>query len=255
MLRLIGLDVGIEDRVLIRALQWEARAGECWAIIGRNGTGKSTLLRTIAGLHRAQAGRVELDGRDIHAWRPIELARRRAFLPQAHRDAFGYRVLDAVLTARHPYREDAYWDTEADRAQGMEALAATGVAHLAGRDLRTLSGGERQRVAIAATLAQDARLLLLDEPAAALDLAHQVGVMALFSRLCREQRRTVALVAHDLNLIEGAASHALLLMGDGAWCAGTVSEVMRPELLSRCLGHGVEVLQHAGRKIFVAARQ
>ena len=92
--------------------------------------------------------------------------------------------------------------------------------HLAQRDVRTLSGGERQRVAIAALLAQDTPLLLLDEPANALDLAHQVSVMRLLARLCREQGKTVVMVGHDLNLAHSVATHALLLMGDGAWLAG-----------------------------------
>jgi iron complex transport system ATP-binding protein len=247
-----GLGLSVSERELVRGLDWHIHAGEFWVVLGRNGVGKSTLLRTLAGLQRPQAGRVVLDGRGIEAWRPIELARRRAFLPQAQGDAFGYRVLDAVLTARHPYREAAYWDTEDDRAAGITALQLTDVAHLAERDLRTLSGGERQRVAIAATLAQDTPLLLLDEPAAALDLPHQVGIVSLLSGLCRERGRAVVLVAHDLNLVEGAATHALLLMGNGAWRAGSVAEMMQPELLSACLGHPVEVVLHRGRRVFLA---
>jgi iron complex transport system ATP-binding protein len=248
-----GLTLCAGPRTLVRGLDWAAKPGECWLILGRNGAGKSTLLRTIAGLQRPQAGRVQIDGRDIAAWTPLELARRRAFLPQAQGDVFGYRVLDAVLTARHPYREAAYWDTDADRAQAQAALAAADVGHLAERDLRSLSGGERQRVAIAAALAQETPLLLLDEPAAALDLPHQVGMMQLFARLCREQQRTVALVAHDLNLAEGAASHALLLMGDGAWRAGALVDMMQPELLAACLGHPLEVVLHRGRRIYLPA--
>ncbi|MBK4736274.1 ABC transporter ATP-binding protein [Noviherbaspirillum pedocola] len=254
MLRAHDLRLCVSEHDLVRGLDWRMAPGECWVILGRNGAGKSTLLRTIAGLQPPRAGKVELEGRAIDAWPALELARRRAFLPQSQGDAFGFRVLDAVLVARHPYREAAYWDSDADRARGMAALALTDVAHLAERDLRTLSGGERQRVAIAATLAQDTPLLLLDEPAAALDLPHQVGIMSLLARLCRERGRAVAMVAHDLNLVEGVASHALLLMGDGAWRAGTFAEMMRPELVSACLGHCIDVLRHGGRTVFLPAR-
>ena len=125
------------------------------------------------------------------------------------------------------------------------------VDQLAARDVRTLSGGERQRVAIAALLAQDTPLLLLDEPANALDLAHQVGVTGLLAQLCREQAKTVVMVSHDLNLAHGVASHALLLMGDGSWQAGPVADVMQTPILSRCLGHPIEALQHGKRTIFI----
>jgi len=124
-------------------------------------------------------------------------------------------------------------------------------AHLAGRDVRTLSVGERQRVAIAAVLAQDTPLLLLDEPASALDLAHQVATMRLLGRLCREAGRTVVMVGHDLNLVDGVASHALLLMDGGQWRAGPVAAIMQPGPLQACLGHPIEVVAHHGRRIYI----
>jgi iron complex transport system ATP-binding protein len=117
--------------------------------------------------------------------------------------------------------------------------------------VRTLSGGERQRVAIAALLAQDAPLLLLDEPAAALDLRHQVGVMHLLQRQCREQGKTAVLISHDLNLARSVATHALLIMEGGACKLGTADEIMQISLLSDCLGHPVEEIREGGRRIFV----
>lgn len=93
---------------------------------------------------------------------------------------------------------------------------------------------------------------MLDEPANALDLAHQVSVMKLLASLCREQNKTVVMVGHDLNLAHSVATHALLLMGDGAWRAGPVGEVMQPALLGACLGHPIETIVHAGRTIFMA---
>ena len=240
------------ERLLVDDLDWQAAAGECWCVIGRNGAGKSTLLRTLAGMRSPEGGSVTLDGRALDAWPLTELARRRAFLAQSRNDAFAYRVMDTVLMARHPYHADRYWEGSDDHVAAEAALRALDVLDLARRDVRTLSGGERQRVAIAALLAQDTPLLLLDEPANALDLAHQVAVMRLLAGLCREQGKTVVMVGHDLNLAHRVASHALLLMGDGGWRAGTVAEAMAPDILSDCLGHPIQTIVHGERTIFMA---
>lgn len=244
-----GLTLQADRRILVDGLDFDAGPGECWVVIGRNGAGKSTLLQALAGLRKPAAGQALIDGRALPDWPLADLARRRAYLPQGRSDAFGYRVLDTVLAARHPY-QDGYWDSDADRGLALQALAEMDAAHLAGRDVRTLSGGERQRVAIAAVLAQQTPLLLLDEPASALDLAHQVALMQRIAGLCGEGR-TVLMVAHDLNMVDGVASHALLLSGEGRWRAGTVEAMMQPGLLEECLGHPIAVLRHEGRRIYL----
>jgi iron complex transport system ATP-binding protein len=245
-----ALRLNAGSRTLVDRLDWTVRAGECWCIIGRNGAGKSTLLRTLAGLREPDAGSVAIDGKPLAEW-PLEaLARKRAYLPQSRSDAFSYRVLETVLAARHPYHAARYWEGSDDHAIALAALASMEVAELAQRDVRSLSGGERQRVAIAAMLAQDTPLLLLDEPANALDLAHQVSMMQLIATLCREQGKTAITIGHDLNLAQ-ACSHALLLMGDGSWEAGPVADVMTAPALSRYLGHPIDIVMHGGRPIFV----
>jgi iron complex transport system ATP-binding protein len=249
-----SLSLKAGTRILIDRLDWSVADGECWCVIGRNGAGKSTLMRTLAGLRQPDAGSIAIDGRLLADWPLDELARKRAYLPQTRSDAFAYRVLETVLAARHPYHGQRYWEGSDDHAIAMAALASMEVAELAQRDVRSLSGGERQRVAIAAMLAQDTPLLLLDEPANALDLAHQVGMMQLIARLCREQGKTAVMIGHDLNLAEQACSHALLLMGDGSWQAGPIGEVMTAPTVSRYLGHPVDIVVHEGRRIFVPAR-
>jgi iron complex transport system ATP-binding protein len=245
------LTLQVAGRTLVRDLDWTVRAGECWSIIGRNGAGKSTLLRTLAGLRGADQGLLQLDGRGLDEWPLEELARTRAYLPQSRTDAFAYSAIDTVLSARHPYHANRYWEGSDDHQAALQALGAMEVEHLAQRDVRTLSGGERQRVAIAALLAQDTPLLLLDEPANALDLAHQVSVMGLLARLCRRERKTVVMIGHDLNLAHSISTHALLLRGDGGWLAGPVAEVMQPALLGDYLGHPIEMIEHGGRRIFI----
>lgn len=248
-----GLHLRIEQRALVTALDWKVQPGECWCIIGRNGAGKSTFLRTVAGLREPDAGMVKFKGRALPEWPLQELARERAYLPQGRSDAFGYGVMESVLSARHPYQSAGYWDSADDCRIAREALEAVDALHLAKRDVRSLSGGERQRVAIAATLAQETPLLLLDEPTNSLDLAHQVSVMALLAKLCSDQSKAVVMVSHDLNLAHGVASHALLLMENGEWHAGPAEEVMQASLLGRCLGHPIECIQHGGRSIYLPA--
>ncbi|MBA5640271.1 ABC transporter ATP-binding protein [Duganella sp. LX20W] len=242
-------------RTLIDQLTWHVEDGQCWSVIGRNGAGKSTLLRTLAGLCEPDAGSVSIGQRPLRDWPLEELARTRAFLAQSRSDAFAYTALETVLAARHPYHSNRYWEGSDDHKLALDALAAMEVADLAARDVRTLSGGERQRVAIAAMLAQDTPLLLLDEPANALDLAHQVSVMRLLARLCRQQNKTVVMIGHDLNLAHSVSTHALLLMGDGRWRAGPVAEVMQAPILSEYLGHPIETIQHGQRSIFIPTEE
>jgi iron complex transport system ATP-binding protein len=250
------LQLRAADRFLVDGLNWRIEAGECWCVVGRNGAGKSTLLHTLAGLRQADGGSIQRGGKALRKWSLQALARERAFLPQGRSDSFGYRAVEAVLTARHPYRESAYWESEDDYAAAHAALQSVDAGHLAERDVRSLSGGERQRVAIAAVLAQDTPLLLLDEPTSALDLAHQVSVASLLRQLCREQGKSVVMVSHDLNLVHTLASHALLLMNDrGGWHAGPFDKVMTTPLLSACLGHPIEIVRHDGRTIYVAAER
>jgi len=255
IMQTVDLHLRIGERVLVEALNWEVQPGQCWCVIGRNGAGKSTLLRTLVGMRQPDAGSVQLKGRSLPDWPLLDLARERAFLPQGRSDAFGYRVIESVLTARHPFHATGYWESDADYQAAYDALQALDVRELAERDIRTLSGGERQRVAIAAVLAQDTPLLLLDEPANSLDLAHQVSVMGLLARLHRQFNKAVVMVSHDLNLAHSVASHALLLMGDGQWQAGPVADVMRAPILSHCLGHPIEAVQHGSRTIYIPVEE
>ncbi len=238
-------------RTLVERLDWHVKPGESWCIIGRNGAGKSTLMLSLAGLRAPDGGTISIGGRSLASWPLMELARQRAFLPQSRSDAFAYTAIETVLAARHPYHANRYWEGSDDHVAACAALESMEVLDLADRDVRTLSGGERQRVAIAAMLAQETPLLLLDEPANALDLAHQSSVMRLLSRLCREQGKTAVMIGHDLGHAHLASSHALLLMGDGEWVAGTVDDVMQAPILSRYLGHPIEVVTHGARRLFI----
>lgn len=241
----------VGQRVLLNQCNWSVLAGECWCVLGQNGAGKSTLLRSLAGLREVDGGRVEVQQRALPDWRLDDLARQRAFLPQQRTDAFSYRAIDTVLSARHPYHESHYWDSDADYQIALDALAMLDVAALAQRDVRSLSGGERQRVALAALIAQDSALLLLDEPTSALDLAHQVACMQLLANLCAEKKKSVVMVSHDLNLTYRVASHVLLMMPDGSYLSGRKADVMTAENVSACLGHPIKTVSHDDHCIFL----
>ena len=239
------------DKILVADLDWQVLAGECWCVIGRNGAGKSSLLRSLARLRDCEAGSIQLRGANLLEWGIEALARERSFLSQSRTDAFAYRVIETVLSARHPYHDTHYWESEQDHDIALHALRLLDVEDLAQRDVRSLSGGERQRVAIAALLAQDAPLMLLDEPANALDLSHQVSVMRLLAKECLEKNKAVVMVSHDLNLSYGIATHALLMMPGGAYLSGTKEQVMSAENLSLCLAHPIERFVHGEQTLFL----
>ncbi|WP_044041177.1 ABC transporter ATP-binding protein [Caballeronia insecticola] len=246
-----GIVLRAGARTLIDSLTQRFSPGETWCIAGPNGAGKTTLINVLAGLLKAAAGSVSLDGRALSAWRGAELARARALMPQATHDAFSATVLDTVLLNRFPYLTGWGWESDDDRAAARAALDALGLASFAARDVLTLSGGERQRVALAATLCQNAPLLLLDEPLAHLDLHHQIDCLHALRGAARADKRTVIFSCHDLNLARRFATHALLLDGRGGACAGPVAEVLTPERASAAFGYPLALIRDGEHEALV----
>ena len=227
--------------------------GEVWCIAGPNGAGKTTLISTLAGLLRPAHGHIELDGARLGEWPLARLASRRALMPQASHDAFSASVLDIVLLNRFPHLAGWGWERDEDRAAAHAALDTLGLAEFASRDVLSLSGGERQRVALAAVLCQDAPLLLLDEPLAHLDLHHQNDCLEALSGWTRGAGRTVMFSCHDLNLARRFATHALLLEGNGAAHAGSVRDVLTPELASRAFGYPLVLIRDGADEALIPA--
>jgi iron complex transport system ATP-binding protein len=234
-LALNDLRVAMGERVLIDRLSMTATGGELWCVVGPNVAGKSTLLSTVAGLRAPDGGSILLDANPLADWPALALARRRAFLPQTLHDTFPMTVHEAVMTGRHPHLARWEWEGDADARAVDAAISALALQPLAQRDVRTLSGGERQRVAMAAVVAQDARVLLLDEPVAHLDLHQQIAVLRLLRDGCRRHGWLVVLTVHDLNLARRFATHALLMDGEGHATAGPAADVLTPEHCARVL--------------------
>jgi len=251
LLRANDLTLRVGARTLVRKLSFRIEPGEVWCLLGPNGAGKSTLLHTVVGLRESQGDAVELAGRALHAWSPGEAARLRGFLPQTLHDAFSASVMDNVMVGRHPYLARWQWENERDREIARAALQAVDLAGFEQRDVLTLSGGERQRVALAALLAQDPPLLLLDEPLSHLDLRHQLLVLEHLGRLARERGKGVLFTVHDLNLAARFAGHALLLTPQGSVRQGPIGEVMTEPDLWCAFGHRVARIEAAGRTLFI----
>jgi len=239
-------------RELARALSLRVHAGELWCVLGPNGSGKTTLLHTLAGVLAPAAGVLRVMDHDPAHTAPERLARWRGLLTQTVHDSFSASALEVVLLGRHPHRDRWSFDDDAqDQRIARDALAAVDAAALAQRDVVTLSGGERQRVAIAALLAQQVPLMLLDEPTAHLDLKHQIGVLEHLRELVHGGDRAAVVALHDLNLAARFASHALVL-GGAAPVAGTAGDVMNEATLSQVFGHPLRRQRLDSRWIYVA---
>ena len=251
LLAVRDLDVNIGSVRVAAGLGFDLAAGERLAILGRNGTGKTTLLTTLAGLREAESGTVALCGGDYAALDARRAAQLRGLLPQGHLDAFQSTVLETALIGRHPHLGRWHWEGKEDERIAREALAAVDLAGLGAREVHTLSGGERQRLAIAALLAQQPRVYLLDEPLAHLDLNHQIAVLELLSRRAREDGVGIVMVLHDINLALRHADRALLLFGEGRTLEGPSGQVLTAENLSRLYGHPLREMRDGGARYFV----
>lgn len=221
-----------DDTVVVHDLDLELTDGSFTAIVGPNGCGKSTLLRALGRLLRPTGGQVLLDGRAIARTPTREVAKVLGLLPQTPIAPEGLTVADLVARGRHPHQSWVRQWSRDDEAVVAEALEWTDMAELAARPVDALSGGQRQRAWISMALAQGTDLLLLDEPTTYLDLAHQIDVLELVSRLHAERGRTVVVVLHDLNLAARYAQR-LVAMKDGVLVAsGTPAEVLTEQLLA-----------------------
>jgi iron complex transport system ATP-binding protein len=231
-----GLALTVAGRTLVSGLDIDVRAGECWVVVGPNGAGKTTLVMTLAGLRSPAAGQIAYDGRPLEALGPRERARRRGYLPQDSVDHFPATVLETALIGRHPHLGRWQWESSADIDRAHAALSAFGLAGLDRRDARTLSGGERRRLALAALVAQDAGLLVLDEPSSHLDLGQQVAALDVVAALARDHAKAIVMVLHDLHLALRYADHAIAL-GGGRVRTGNAPDIMTTATLSELFGH------------------
>ncbi|WBU53944.1 ABC transporter ATP-binding protein [Paracoccus sp. SCSIO 75233] len=236
-----NLSVDVPGRRLLDGITLDLPAGQAIALIGHNGSGKSTLLKVLAR-QIAASGAVRFEGRALADWPARDYARRLAFLPQTTPPAEGMLVRELVALGRYPWHGALGRFGPDDHAAVDRAMQECGVTAFADRLVDTLSGGERQRVWLAMMVAQEAGTLLLDEPISALDIAHQVEVLALVQRMCRDQGRSAIIVLHEVNMAARFCDHIVAIKGGGLAMQGSPADLMRPETLHKIYGLPMQVL-------------
>jgi iron complex transport system ATP-binding protein len=245
------LEVAVPGRRLVRGLSLAVLPGQLVCILGANGAGKSLTLHTLAGLRAPTAGLVTLCGAPLGSWPRRERARRLGLLTQVSEDPFPSSVLDAVLIGRHPHVDLWQWESPADVAVARAALRACDLTGLEERAIDTLSGGERRRVALAAVLAQDPDVLLLDEPQNHLDPHHQLDMLKLL-RARADAGRAVVVTLHDPSLAARFADQMLLLYGDGRWQSGETATTLTAAALGEMYRVPMTEVAVGGRRIFLS---
>lgn len=236
----IGL--AIDGTAVLSQVTLDFPAGEVVALVGHNGSGKSSLLKILARQQEPTTGSVIYGGRDIAMYHSHDFARSVAYLPQDLGSGSEMTVRELVACGRYPWHGALGRFSDVDREKVEAAITATHIERFADRILGTLSGGERQRAWIAMLIAQDARCLLLDEPTAALDIAHQIEVLSLVRQLAREGGRSIIIVLHDINMAARFCDRIHALKGGRVAASGRPDEILVPEVLRTIYGIDMDVI-------------
>lgn len=250
MLEVKGISASYGSVAVLRDVSLRFPAGRLTAMIGPNGCGKSTLLRVIMGFVTPVAGQVTLDSAPLPKDRKA-LARRIAFLPQESHCPDYLTLGDLVELAGHSRYSLLKGPTDDDRARFRAALATVGLDDLAHTYVNRLSGGQRQRAWIAMVLAQDAEIIVMDEPVNHLDIKFQYAILSLIRGLTRQHGKTVIAVLHDLNLAAGFADHVAMLRDGQVIAVGPTEAVLDPSNVVRVFDIQTDMIAHAGRRLYV----
>ena len=227
----------------------DVERGEIVTLVGPNGSGKTTLLRLMDRILLPERGEIRLDGRELGSFSRTELARRIAFVPQEPAQQFPFTVAEVILMGRSPPMGGAVFESERDREIARSMMELTDTLHLAEKPVTALSGGERQRVYIARALAQQPEIMLLDEPNAHLDIAHQIDVFRILSRLNASSHLTVVSVSHDLNLAASYSNRIALLVCGALTAVGTPKEVLTRKRVREAFQTDVVIDRHPRRNV------
>ncbi|KAF6634762.1 ABC transporter ATP-binding protein [Paenibacillus sp. LX16] len=241
-LKTANLDIAYEDRLIVEDLNVEIPQGKITALVGANGSGKSTILKTMARIMNPKGGSVLLDGKSIHKQSTREVAKQLAILPQNPTAPEGLTVTELVSYGRFPYQKGFGSMKAEDRKMVEWAIQVTGMSEFHDRPIDQLSGGQRQRAWIAMALAQDTDILFLDEPTTFLDMAHQLEVLHLLEYLNTSAERTIVMVVHDLNHAARYAQHMIAIKKGKAEAVGTPTEVMSPDVLREVFGIEADIV-------------
>jgi len=232
------------DGLVLHNINLSIRAGEIVGLLGPNGSGKTTLIKLVSGILKPNQGEIKLNGSSLSQLTRKSIARSLAVVPQQFHIPFAFTVSEVVTLGRIPFLKAFAEESEADRRFVANALELVGISELEERRFDELSGGERQKVILAMALAQQPKLLLLDEPTAHLDISHQVEILELVKRLNLEQGLTVIAAMHDLNLAALYFDRLILLKEGRVWADGTPAQVLTEARIKEVFSALVTVEPH-----------
>ncbi|TBL80594.1 ABC transporter ATP-binding protein [Paenibacillus thalictri] len=236
------MDVAYDDRLIVSDLNLSIPPGKITALVGSNGSGKSTILKAMARIIKPRGGTVYLDGKSIHEQATKDVAKQLAILPQNPTAPEGLTVSELISYGRFPHQKGFGSLGSEDRDVIHWAIEVTGMSEFADRPVDKLSGGQRQRAWIAMALAQKTEYLFLDEPTTFLDMAHQLEILKLLQKLNAEEERTIVMVVHDLNHAARYAHHMVAIQHGKVMSEGTPEQVVTQEVLRKVFGIEADIL-------------
>lgn len=241
MLEIKDLTFAYDTTVVLEDISINSSSGEFIGIIGPNGAGKSTLIKIIDGILKVEEGEVIIDGREISSITRRELAKTIAYLPQESKFAFDYTVKEVVMMGRFPYLKGVWTYAATDYSIVHEMMNLMEIDRFQARQFNALSGGEKQRVLIASALAQQPKIILLDEPTNALDLHHQIAIYQIFKKLQQDQNLTIIVVTHDINLAAQFCDRMIMIGNGRVISDGRPEKVLQFQLLQDTFGVNVYI--------------
>jgi len=249
-LQIKNLSVQIGNKQICTGLNLNLQPAQIWGILGRNGTGKTTLLHSIAGLRQATNGQILLGDCDITQLPRKIIAQKLGLLLQHSEDAFPSSVLETVISGRHPHIENWRWENTDDYVKARQALQQVNMQNFEQRQINELSGGERQRVAIATLLTQDPDIFLLDEPNSHLDLHYQINILHNLSQYAQTRQRIIFMSLHDINLAARFCTHLLFLFDDLKTLSGPADKLLNTNNLSELFQHPINAIKNASQTFY-----
>ncbi len=249
MIRARDIHASYNGKEVLRGIDIEVAEGDFLGLLGPNGSGKTTLLRCLTGSLRPRSGTIELFGKNSTSWRPKELARKMALLPQDYNPGFDFKVSEIVSMGRYPHM-GRFSMTDRNGGKAVEkALTWCGLTGMEEKGINELSGGERQRVFIARSLAQEPRILLLDEPTKNLDIRHSIDILSIVKRLNRKEGTTVIAVLHDIDLAARFCDEVALIKDGRLVVKGPTVDVIEEKWIGDVFD--IDCRIHKGRRLHV----